>query len=97
MLVYLTFLVTKQDKFIEMKQEFKYLRTVYVTTAWYFCLKLPVRSFISSEINKLTLPKLGKISFVLKFLSLQPVHERIPTPKKSLQCTFVRREKFLIK
>jgi len=57
-----------------MKQEFKYLRGVYVTLGPYFLYKnLLITSFISSEINTLGLPKFSKINFAFNIFVLIPV------------------------
>jgi len=57
-----------------MKQEFKYLRAVYVTLGPYFLYEnLLITSFIFSEINTFALPKFSKIGFAFNIFVSIPV------------------------
>jgi len=57
-------LVNKKPNPTQIKQEFKYLRAVYVTLGPHLLYEnLLIRSFIFSEINIFGLPKLSKTSF----------------------------------
>ena len=74
---YSTF-VHNKPKPIQSKQEFKYLRVVYVTSGPYLLYKnLLIRNFIFSEINTFGPPKFSKIGLAFNIFVLILVQEMV--------------------
>jgi len=89
---YSTF-VHKAPNLIQMKQEFKCLRVDYVILGSYFLYKkLPIRSFIFSEINTFGRPKFRKENVAFNIFVPIPFQEMVYSTKKSLQWTLLLRE-----